>query len=128
LSVIEVAKSLKGIEELSGFLSSMHNLTSQLEAGEETVRHYIRTRVEAIVSKCSSAIQRLWSILHPNEPIEDVHLTTSEDKAVEIELKFFGKPQPSPRLTLSEGHRNSLSLCIFLAVAELARSVKCPSS
>jgi energy-coupling factor transporter ATP-binding protein EcfA2 len=120
LGIIEAAKSLKGIEELSRFLSSIHNVTSQLEAGEEIVRHYVRTRVEEIVSRCTSAIQKFWSILHPSEPIEDLRLTSSEDKAVEVELKFFGKPQPSPRLTLSEGHRNSLSLCIFLAVAELA--------
>ncbi len=30
--------------------------------------------------------------------------------------------QASPRLTLSEGHRNSLGLCIFLAMASQDRS------
>ena len=122
LGVVEMAKSLKEIEVQSRVLASVKRLTQELETGEEDVRHYIRSQVEAIISKCSSEVQRLWSTLHPNEPIEDIRLTSSEDKAVDVELKFFGKPQGSPRLTLSEGHRNSLSLCIFLALAGLAKA------
>jgi hypothetical protein len=33
-------------------------------------------------------------------------------------LSFYGVAQDSPRLTLSEGYRNSLGLCIFLAMAK----------
>ena len=44
------------------------------------------------------------------------------DKAVEIALRFYGKEQDSPRLTLSEGQRNALGLCIFLAMANKAAS------
>ena len=39
-------------------------------------------------------------------------------KAIDIALKFYGTEQDSPRLTLSEGYRNSLGLCIFLAMAK----------
>ncbi len=62
----------------------------------------------------------MWKILHPGEEIDDVHLYLPEDadKAIDIALKFFGFEQDSPRLTLSEGHRNSLGLCIFLAMAK----------
>ena len=119
LGVVEVAMSLGDIDAKSRFLASVRQLSKTLEAGEEDIRRYIRSHVEEIVSSCSSEIQRLWASLHPNEPIQDIHLTSSEDKAVDIALKFFGKMQPSPRLTLSEGHRNSLSLCIFLALAHL---------
>lgn len=38
-------------------------------------------------------------------------------------VKFYGRQQLSPRLTLSEGYRNSLGLCIFLALAN-QKSVK----
>jgi len=40
------------------------------------------------------------------------------DKAIDIALKFFGVDQESPRLTLSEGYRNSLGLCLFLGMAK----------
>jgi len=63
----------------------------------------------------------MWKILHPAEAIEDVRLYVPKDadKAIDIGLKFHGKEQESPRLTLSEGYRNSLGLCIFLAMAKL---------
>ena len=57
-------------------------------------------------------------LIHPKQPIEDVHLGCSgKDKAIDVCLKFHGIPQSDPRLTLSEGYRNSLGLSIFLALA-----------
>ena len=47
-----------------------------------------------------------------------LYLPGNADKAIDIGLKFFGVEQDSPRLTLSEGYRNSLGLCIFLAMAK----------
>jgi hypothetical protein len=41
-------------------------------------------------------------------------------------LKFYGIEQPSPRFTLSEGHRNSLGLCIFLALSRLKKNRHLP--
>ncbi len=86
---------------------------------------YINTRTEiakvtsTILQEISSEIARIWKIIHPDDPIENVHLvpSTDADKAIEVCLKFYGKDQPSPRLTLSEGYRNSLGLSIFLALA-----------
>jgi wobble nucleotide-excising tRNase len=67
----------------------------------------------------SEDISRMWKILHPGQPIDDVRIYLPEDdKAIDIALKFHGKEQDSPRLTLSEGYRNSLGLCIFLAMAK----------
>ena len=62
----------------------------------------------------------MWAILHPGEPIENVclYLPENTDKAIDIGLQFHGIKQDSPRLTLSEGYRNSLGLCIFLAMAK----------
>jgi hypothetical protein len=52
--------------------------------------------------------------------VTDVRLYTPReaDKAIDVALCFYGKEQESPRLTLSEGFRNSLGLCIFLAMAK----------
>ncbi len=35
-----------------------------------------------------------------------------------MHLRFHGVDQDSPRLSLSEGYRNSLGICIFLAMAK----------
>jgi AAA domain len=70
----------------------------------------------------------MWSIFHPDKAIEDVRLyfPADADKAIDVALKFYGIDQDSPRLTLSEGYRNSLGLCIFLAMAKREASFDRP--
>ena len=108
------AKGLAGSEERAS------SLVSFLGALEQGIRDEIRLQSKKVVDDISSDIQRMWSILHPGEGIEDVRLNIPEstDKAIDIGLKFHGIDQDSPRLTLSEGNRNSLGLCIFLAMAK----------
>src|SRR5690606_6231919 len=48
------------------------------------------------------------------------------DKAIDVALRFHGKALDSPRLTLSEGRRNALGLCIFLAMANQTRAADQP--
>lgn len=97
-------------------------LAKCLELLEESVRRELRQQAGEIVSAISTQIQAMWAVLHPGETIEDVklYLPAQADKAVDVGLKFYKKPLDSPRLTLSEGNRNCLGLCIFLAMAEKA--------
>ena len=104
--------TLKKIERLE-------SLITFLSATEGNVRDEIRVRSEDVITAISGDISLMWSNLHPGEPIENVRLYLPDDpKAIDISLKFHGKDQDSPRLTLSEGYRNSLGLCIFLALAK----------
>ncbi len=105
-----LAKKIKQIEDLISFTATLQRL----------YREQIRAKASAVIGAISADIARMWGILHPDEKVEDVRLNlpTDIDKAIEIGLKFYGVEQDSPRLTLSEGHRNSLGLCIFLAMAK----------
>jgi energy-coupling factor transporter ATP-binding protein EcfA2 len=106
-----IAGELQRIEELIRFVSSV-------EAG---IREEIRSQSKKVIGEISGDIGRMWKTLHPGQPIEDVRIYLPDDnKAIDIALKFYGKDQASPRLTLSEGYRNSLGLCIFLAMAKRA--------
>ncbi len=95
------------------------SLIKRLETG---VREEIATRAREIFRSISADIQRYWKFLQPNDKITDVRLVVPGDneKAVEVALRFHGREQDSPRLTLSEGQRNALGLCIFLAMASKA--------
>jgi len=117
--VVDACKNIPEIRELQSAISQIETLLITLDQAETSVRQAIRERTQVIMSSMSADIQRLWGKLHPDEPIEDVQLYMSEDaeKAIDVRLKFYNVAQPSPRLTLSEGHRNSLGLCIFLALA-----------
>lgn len=87
---------------------------------QREIREEIKRRSLAVISEISEDIKRMWTVLHPGEAIEDIHLYLPKDadKAIDIGLRFHGKELDSPRLTLSEGYRNSLGLCIFLAMAK----------
>lgn len=99
-------------------------LLAYLESLEDGVRTEIRQEAQTVIDALSKDIQRMWAILHPGEAVEDVRLCVPEaaDKAIDVQLRFHGVNQESPRLTLSEGHRNSLGLCIFLAMAKRTSS------
>lgn len=121
---VEVIVSVFESTDLDSEVEAIETIIEALEDAEHAIRDSIRSRTEDIIRTISADIQFIWSKLHPGEPIEDVKLYIPEDadKAIDIGLKFYGVEQPSPRITLSEGHRNSLGLCIFLALARADQS------
>jgi hypothetical protein len=118
-NIVLAVKSAVETEGLAREVREADDLVAILLALEEAIRDRIRTRSKEIITDISADIQRMWTMLHPGEPIEHIKLFLPSDaeKAIDIGLSFFGVEQDSPRLTLSEGHRNSLGLCIFLAMA-----------
>ncbi len=118
--VIGVAKSAIQMNEQAAEVARAEALVALIKALEQCTREEIRLRSNAVIVEISEDIKRMWAILHPGEAIEDVHLYLPKeaDKAIDIGLRFHGKELESPRLTLSEGYRNSLGLCIFLAMAK----------
>lgn len=122
--IVEACKKALEINTINKEIDGIQNLIHLVRRCESVVRSDIRHKTEIIINEISSDIQSLWSKIHPSELIEEVELYLPEgtDKAIDVGLKFFGVEQPSPRLTLSEGHRNSLGLCIFMALAKLGGS------
>lgn len=100
-------------------VSKIQGLISFISTTEEGVRAEIRGQCEVVIGEIAKDVSDMWEILYPRAPIDNIHLYLPEnDKAIDIALRFHGKDQDSPRLTLSEGFRNSLGLCIFLAMAK----------
>jgi recombinational DNA repair ATPase RecF len=113
ISTAEEKRRTTDVSRLEGLIGAITNL-------EQSTRQQIKARCESVISDISDDIKNMWSTLHPDEEIEDVRLYIPKetDKAIDIGLKFHGKELDSPRMTLSEGYRNSLGLCIFLAMAK----------
>lgn len=118
--IVEACKAIVDSKELSDAANRADDLISFLNSLEQGIRDEIREQARKVIDEISSDIQSMWAILHPDEAIENVRLSipSDTDKAIDIGLKFYGVEQDSPRLTLSEGYRNSLGLCIFLAMAK----------
>ncbi|MBI4681904.1 MAG: hypothetical protein HY757_02250 [Nitrospirae bacterium] len=117
---VDAANTVIEISEIAAAVTRTSVLVSFLDTLEQGIREEIRSQSEKVIDEISTDVQSMWSILHPGESIDDVKLYLPEDsdKAIDIGLKFHGVEQDSPRLTLSEGNRNSLGLCIFLSMAK----------
>jgi hypothetical protein len=118
--VVEVAQATIRSNDLAAQVARAEALVSFISVLEQVTRKQIKLRANAVIAEISVDIRGMWSILHPSEAIKNVNLYLPEDtdKAIDISLRFHGKDLDSPRLTLSEGYRNSLGLCIFLAMAK----------
>lgn len=117
---LDVATEILEGKKLTAEVNRAEALVGFINALEEGVREEVRLQAKAVIDAISVDIQDMWSVLHPDEPIDNVRLYLPPEtvKAIDIGLKFHGLDQASPMLTLSEGHRNSLGLCIFLAMAK----------
>ena len=117
---LEAAKGVFAAKDLVREIEVGDALVALINSLEEGVRFEIRRQCHSILGSISGDIERMWGILHPDVKIDSVNLSMppDADKAIDVVLRFHGVNQDSPRLTLSEGYRNSLGLCIFLAMAK----------
>lgn len=105
--------------EKEAIIEKITILQKGLDEALNKLRGKISEITKATLDVISDDVRRIWSKLHPREPIENISLMQSKrlETAIDISLQFYGKILSSPRLTLSEGYRNSLGLSIFLALA-----------
>ncbi|MBM1170359.1 AAA family ATPase [Microvirga arabica] len=122
--MVEAACGIPELRALERHVEKIEPLVAFLGHFESEVRKEVNARTQTLIDELSSDIQRIWGLLHPGEPIDEVKLClgdNDDDKAIDVGLRFHGKEQASPRITLSEGHRNSLGLAIFFAFAKRAQ-------
>jgi hypothetical protein len=76
-----------------------------------------RIEVQRIYSELQEDIRGFFSVLHPDEGYKEVRLAVNEGKraSTEIRMDFYNRSQEDPRAFNSEGHLDSLGLCVFLA-------------
>ena len=114
------AKEVIASQEMKSDITNAETLIAYMDFLEQEVRSEIRRQSQRVIDSISGDIESMWSTLHPEDRIDSVRLSVPQgvDKAIDVVLNFHGLDQDSPRLTLSEGYRNSLGLCIFLAMAK----------
>lgn len=76
-----------------------------------------KEEIQSIYGSIQADIERFYSRLHPGEEHKNIQLAVSPNKRASTELTIdsFGKTSEDPRALCSEGHLDSLGLCIFLA-------------
>jgi recombinational DNA repair ATPase RecF len=84
-----------------------------------------KAKVQAVFDMIQTDIQGYYSILHLGEPHNNLQLKTVRRASIELTIQSFGRPGEDPRALTSEGHLDSLGLCIFLAFVKKF-NVSCP--
>lgn len=126
----EDKKALQAIELITRTLDSrqaLSTLNPTLEAKRSTHKEISfvydvfvntkRTEVQRIYGELQDSIREFFSILHPDEGYKEVRLAVNEGRraSTEIKMDFHNRAQEDPRAFNSEGHLDSLGLCVFLA-------------
>jgi recombinational DNA repair ATPase RecF len=75
-----------------------------------------KTKMGQVYEAIKGNVNAFYSVLHPNEPHRNIELSVSSKRRASTELKMesFGSIE-DPRAFSSEGHLDSLGLCVFLA-------------
>jgi recombinational DNA repair ATPase RecF len=78
-----------------------------------------RSKVQKIYSSIESDIDSYYSMIHPGESHKNIKLNLTGGRRASTELKMSSfDREEDPRGLASEGHLDSLGLCIFLAFIE----------
>jgi len=116
--LIERVKS-KGmdISRVSSELKTYQNYYQFAEKIYSTFSEAKKTKIQEIYNSIQGNIQNFYSSLHPDDPHKNIELIVALGRRASTELKIesFGREGEDPRALTSEGHLDSLGLCIFLA-------------
>lgn len=116
--LIEQIKSKS--EDISKVQLELQSFQNQYELAEKifsTFSEVKKAKIQEIYDSIQEDVQNFYLTLHPKDPHKNIELKVALGKRASTELKIesFGRSGEDPRALTSEGHLDSLGLCIFLA-------------
>lgn len=113
----QIKNKINDISKLSFELSRNTKYSEMADNIYTSFSNIKKAKVQEIYNTIQTDIQRFYSMLHPNEEHQNVELMVMLERRASTELKIdsFGRIGEDPRALTSEGHLDSLGLCIFLA-------------
>jgi len=121
LRIVSIIGQIKSIVEgLSKSSEELKSIKRQLGIARKIFTSFTsitRRKVQDVFDVIQSDIERYYSMLHPGDAHRNItlKLPPSRRASVELRIESFGKKDEDPRAYGSEGHLDSLGLCIFLA-------------
>ena len=104
--LIKIEKELKTEERHRDLARKVYNTFSEVK----------KTKINEIYKSITGDVNDFFSVLHPGDPHKNIELdvVTGRRASTELKIESFGSKE-DPRAFASEGHLDSLGLCIFLA-------------
>ena len=104
-------------EELENFDESLQKIEEQVEIADKTFEIFKETKEEYIdnmLHEIRDDIRHFYDYIHDDDQIMSPDMVVSGAKKIDVTLDSFGEDVDS-RSFASEGHLDTLGLCIFLA-------------
>jgi len=109
----KLVKNHKKIKHVENSISNLKALISLAESSR-------KRSVQLLLDKVAEIADRYFQRIHPNEHIGKPELKIKDHGkgSINLESEFYGR-ESDPRGLYSEGHVDSLGLCLFLAIRKL---------
>jgi len=119
VALIGQAKSL--VDELLKIALEIIAIQKQLDVAGYIYSKFTsikKTKLQEVFDVIQSDMEKYYTQLHPGDAHRNIELRLPSTRRASIELKIesFGRKGEDPRAYGSEGHLDSLGLCIFLAL------------
>lgn len=116
--LLEVNKNIKKLNKSNQILSKIE---AELKTATKLHERFLEVRkrkIQELYDTIEDDVQNFYNILHPNDLHEDIKLNVdiSRRASTNLRMTIFGRKGEDPRSLSSEGHLDSLGLCIFLAL------------
>lgn len=122
LELVEtLAVAVNEIKDITEFSYNLKKLKSQLNIVENIYKSFLdlkKAKIQSIFDSVQSDIQDFYSLLHPKEPHNNIKLNIINRASAELTITSFNRENQDARALTSEGHLDSLGLCIFLALVK----------
>jgi len=108
------------IERVDKELARQQSMLRIADVSYQTFHAVKMDELQRIYNDLQSDLVRLYDLVHPEEDhgLVAIELDPRKRGGSELRMDFFGQRQQDPRAYASEGHLDTLGLCIFLAFAK----------
>jgi energy-coupling factor transporter ATP-binding protein EcfA2 len=112
--------SAERVDSLAGSVSRQRTLLRRMEAIFHRVSTERKQYAEDILDAVADDVGRLYSSIHPDEPLGRVRfaLKRQASSSIELDAGFQDRDDLPPQAYYSESHLDTLGICVFLAMAK----------
>lgn len=112
-----IAKRWQEYEELDEEVDRLRSLISDVETAEEAFIESRREVVGAIYEDITDRVESYYCSIHPDEDGTEASIEVT-DTGADLKKEFYDAGEYPPHSVFSEGHLDSLGLCLHLALTD----------
>lgn len=120
--LLDIDEKMKKLDEYEQTLKIAKNHQHISEIIYREFSDIKKRKIQEVYDTVQESVEYYYDILHPKESYRDIKIGIDPNKkgSTNLRMTIFGKEDKDPRSLSSEGHLDSLGICIFLALFKKA--------